>query len=174
MDEFIAWLWDLDYWHWWVLAVLMITIEVLVPSTFLLWPGLSAVAVGGILLVVPDFDWRLQMLAFAVLAVATSVGWQVWLRQHPTDTDQPLLNMRGASYVGRRVRLDRDLTDGRGRLRIDDSSWSAVSADGDTIRAGETVVVTGYRSATLEVRRAVPANEAETGGDGRGRGGDPV
>ena len=164
MDEFIAWLWDVTYWHWWALAVLLVAFEVLVPSTFLLWPGLSAVAVGGILLVFPDLDWRLQALAFAVLAVATSVGWQIWLRKHPTETDQPLLNVRGASYVGRRVRLDQDLTDGRGRIHLDDSSWSAISEDGNTIPAGETVEVTGHESATLKVRRVEPAGEEAGGG----------
>ncbi len=164
MDELVAWLWDITYWHWWALAVLLVAVEVLVPSTFLLWPGLSAVAVGGIVLVFPDLDWRLQLLAFAVLAVATSVGWQLWLRKHPTVTDQPLLNVRGQSYVGRRVRLDQDLADGRGRIRIDDTSWSAVSEDGSTIAAGETVEVTGADSATLEVSRVAPVGEG--GGDG--------
>ncbi len=168
MDEFVAWLWDITYWHWWALAVLLVAFEVLVPSTFLLWPGLSAVAVGGIVLVFPDLDWRLQMLAFAVLAVATSVGWQLWLRKHPTVTDQPLLNVRGQSYVGRRVRLDQDLADGRGRIRIDDTSWSAVSEDGTTIRAGETVEVTGADSATLKVRRI----DGDGGEGGGGDGGD--
>jgi hypothetical protein len=163
MDEFIAWLWDVTTWHWWALAVLLVAVEVLVPSTFLLWPGLSAMAVGGILLVFPDLDWRLQILAFAVLAVCTSVGWQLWLRKYPTETDQPLLNVRGASYVGLRVRLDRDLADGRGRIHIDDSSWSAVSEEGETIPAGETVEVTGHESATLKVRWVKPADAGDGG-----------
>jgi membrane protein implicated in regulation of membrane protease activity len=163
MDEFIAWLWDVTYWHWWALAVLLVAVEVLVPSTFLLWPGLSAVAVGGILLVFSDLDWRLQALAFAVLAVATSVGWQLWLRKHPTETDQPLLNVRGASYVGRRARLEEGLADGRGRIHIDDTSWSAMSEDGSTIAAGETVEVVGHESATLVIRRVESVGEG--GGD---------
>ena len=166
MDEFVAWLWDITYWHWWALAVLLVAIEVLVPSTFLLWPGLSAMAVGAILLAFPDLDWRFQVLAFAVLAVATSVGWQLWLRKHPTETDQPLLNVRGLSYVGRRVRLDQDLAEDRGRIRLDDTSWNAMSEDGSTISAGETVVVTGHESATLKVRRVEPAGEGEADGGG--------
>ncbi len=153
MDEFIAWLWNIEFWHWWALGVLLIGIEVFIASTLLLWPAISAFAIGLILLIDPGFDWRYQLLVFAVLAVATSIGWQIWLRKHPTSTDHPMLNTRGRSYVGRRLTLTETLENGRGRVRIDDTWWQADAADSGTLEAGCQVEVTDTDGATLIVRR---------------------
>ncbi len=152
MDEFVAWLWNVSYWHWWAIAVGLVLFEVFAPSTLLLWPAVSAGAVGLLVLFVPQLDWRFQVLIFAVLAVATSIVWQMWLRRHPTQSDHPKLNVRGQSYVGRRLRTEEALEQGRGRVRVDDTSWLAESEDGKTIAADRLVEVIGSDGATLNVR----------------------
>ena len=32
----------LDYWHWWVLAILLLILEVFSPAAFFIWIGLAA------------------------------------------------------------------------------------------------------------------------------------
>jgi membrane protein implicated in regulation of membrane protease activity len=155
MDEFVAWLWNVSYWHWWAIAVGLVLIEVFAPSTLLLWPAASAFAVGVVVLFVPDFDWRFQVLLFAVLAVATSILWQMWLRRHPTESDHPQLNIRGQSYVGRRIRTDSALEQGHGRVRIEDTSWLARTEDSATVPADTLVEVIGADGSTLIVRAVV-------------------
>ncbi len=153
MDEFVAWFWDLEFWHWWAFGIALVGLEVFTTSTtILLWPAISAFAIGLILLVIPDFDWRFQLLLFAVLSVVTSIGWQVWLRKHPTQSDHPMLNTRGRSYVGRRLTLDETLENGRGRVRIDDTWWLASSHDQETLSAGAEVEIADTDGATLIVR----------------------
>ncbi|MBO6781803.1 MAG: NfeD family protein [Alphaproteobacteria bacterium] len=152
MDEFVSWLWEVEFWHWWALGVLLIGIEVFAASTLLLWPAISAFVLGGILLVDPNFDWRFQLLLFAVLAIGSSIGWQMWLRKHPTATDHPMLNTRGRSYVGRRVTLVEGLDNGRGRIRIDDTWWQAAVEDGATLKPGGVIEVADTDGATLIVR----------------------
>ena len=66
MMEYLA---QIEFWHWWVLAVALVTLEMLAPSTVLLWPGISAAIVGIILLIAPSLDWEFQVLIFAVLSV---------------------------------------------------------------------------------------------------------
>ncbi len=155
MDEFVAWLWEIEFWHWWALAVFLIAIEVFAPSTLLVWPAVSAAIVGGVLLIDPQLDWRYQVLIFAVLALVTTVVWfRYWLRRHPTETDHPTLNVRGKSYVGRRAHLDEATQDGRGRLRIDDSRWSFATEDGGDIDAGTAVEIVGHDGNLLTVRAA--------------------
>ncbi|MDP6516333.1 MAG: NfeD family protein [Alphaproteobacteria bacterium] len=156
MDEFVAWLWDASYWHWWAFAVALIGIEAFAPSTFLIWPAVSAVVVGIALAVEPGLDWRYQILAFAVLAVISNTGWFFWLRRHPTESDKPALNLRGASYIGRRVTVEEAFADGRGRLRLDDSWWIAQSEDSATIEAGVVVEIIGADGTTLTVRAHPP------------------
>ena len=94
MDEFIAWLWDASYWHWWAFAVALIGIEAIAPSTFLIWPAVSAVAVGFALAIDPEIDWRYQILAFALLSMISNLGWFFWLKRHPSKSDRPALNWR--------------------------------------------------------------------------------
>jgi|GEM_PF-5817256 len=44
MNAFIMDLMNTDfvYWHWWLFAVVLFIIEVVVPGTFFLWMGVSA------------------------------------------------------------------------------------------------------------------------------------
>tara|TARA_R110002110_G_scaffold260260_1_gene475933 strand:- start:121640 stop:122116 length:477 start_codon:yes stop_codon:yes gene_type:complete len=150
MDEFVAFFWEIDFWHWWAFAVALIVIEVFATSTLLLWPGISAAILGLVVLIRPDFDWRYQMLLFAVLSVISTVLWLRWLRMRPIESDHPTLNTRGRSYVGRRITLSEPLNDGRGRVRIDDTWWQ-VSAD-SALDKGVEIEVTDTDGATLIVR----------------------
>jgi membrane protein implicated in regulation of membrane protease activity len=131
----------------------LVALEVFITSTtLLLGPAFAAFLIGVILLIDPGFDWRYQMLLFAVLAVVSAISWQVWLRKHPTKSDHPMLNTRGRSYIGRRLTLDESLENGRGRVRIDDTWWLASTEDSDTLAAGAEVEVADTDGATLIVR----------------------
>lgn len=159
MDELIAWAWgDVAFWHWWALGLLLFAGEIFATTMFLLGPGLAAVAVGALLLVWPDLDWRLQVLAFAVLSVALSVVVQRLIRRRRAREDHvaSTLNRRGAAYVGRHLRLDEALVGGRGRARVDDTWWPVAAEGAADLPAGAHVVVTGSDGATLTVR-AEPA-----------------
>ena len=152
MDEIIAWLWMLDFWHWWAIGIGLIALEAFIASTFLLWPGISALIMGFIVLLMPDMDWRFQVILFAIIAVATSVVWQIWLSKNPTKSDHPTLNVRGAAFVGRRVTLVEPLTNGRGRVEIGDGWWIVSSVDGADLAAGVDVEVVESDGGTLTVK----------------------
>lgn len=62
-------------------------------------------------------------MLFALLSVGSIVAWRLWLRRHPTHTDDPLLNRRGHQYVGRVFTLDAPVINGHGKIRVDDSTW---------------------------------------------------
>ena len=84
-----------EFWHWWVLGVVLGIMEMLLPGTILLWMGVSAGIVGLVLLVVPTISWEYQWLIFAILSVATIlVSWR-YLKRHPIHSDHPTLNRRG-------------------------------------------------------------------------------
>lgn len=153
MDEYVTWIWEIEFWHWWAFGIALVVVEVFATSTtILLWPAISTFLLGLILLVDPGFDWRYQLLIFAVLSVASSIGWQMWLRKHPTKTDHPMLNTRGRSYIGRHLTLTEPLENGRGRVRIDDTWWLASAEDNATLTVGAKVEVSDTDGATLIVR----------------------
>jgi inner membrane protein len=154
MDEYLAWFLNINHWHWFAFAVALAGLEMLSMSFFLIFPALSAVLVGIIVLFEPGLDWRVQVLIFAVLSVVTTMIGRTWLRKFRV-TDTPMtVNVRGESYQGRRLRLDDALENGHGRIQMGDTWWTARTIDGETIAGGALVEVTGVDGATLMVRAA--------------------
>ncbi len=139
------------FWHWWILAGLLMVLEVVAPGVFLLWLGIAAAITGLIAYVVPTLDWQWEALIFALLSIITVWGWRYYQRRNPTETDLPMLNRRGEQYVGRRLSLDQPIVNGRGQVKVDDSTWRVEGAD---LPAGTAIVVTGVKGTILVVERA--------------------
>ena len=140
--------WQPVFWHWWMLGLALLVLEVFAPGSFFLWMGVSAFIVGGALWMTPDMAWEWQALIFAVLSVASIVVWRVWSRKHQTPTDQPNLNRRGAQYVGRVFTLVEPIENGVGKIRADDTTWKVFGPD---LEAGRKVKVTDLEGMILRV-----------------------
>ena len=138
----------IEFWHWWVAAVVLIIIETLAPGAIFLWLGVSAGVVGAVLLAAPELSWENQLLIFSVLSVGSVVGWRVYQRSHPTETDLPTLNRRGEQYIGRVVTLDDPIVNRVGKVRLDDTSWKV---EGDDQPAGARVKVVGVDGVVLKI-----------------------
>lgn len=147
----IPFLGKIVFWHWWVLGLALLLLEMLAPGAFFLWMAVATGVVGALLLVAPGLGWEYQVLVFAVLSVGSIVAWRIYLKKNPTETDEPLLNKRGAQYVGRTFVLAEDMPLGRGKIQVDDSTWRAVCDAGDDIAAGSRVKVTAIDGTTLKI-----------------------
>jgi membrane protein implicated in regulation of membrane protease activity len=139
---------SLSFWHWIVLGVVLVTAEAFVPGAFFLGMGLSALIVGGALFAVPALDWKLQLFAFAVLSVISVWVARRWIRAAPITSDRPLLNQRGAQYVGRTFNLHEAIVNGHGKIKVDDSIWRVHGPD---CAGGTRVRVTGVDGTVLVV-----------------------
>jgi hypothetical protein len=142
---------QIEFWHWWVAAVALIVIEALAPGAIFLWLGVSAAVVGVVLLLAPELPWEIQVLIFALLSVAAVVGWRIYHKGHPTETDRPTLNRRGEQYIGRKLTLDEAIVNNVGKVRLDDTSWKV---EGDDLPAGARVEVVGVDGVVLKVSQA--------------------
>lgn len=151
---------SLRFWHWWILGVILLGLEIVLPGTFFLWMGAAAGVVGLVMLFVPGFAWEGQVLAFASLSVVTVVAGRLWLRSHPTETADPTLNERGAQYVGRVVQLAGPLVDGVGKARVGDTLWRVSTGDNTDLPEGARVRITGVEGATLTVKPATAPEAA--------------
>ena len=144
------WLGQVQFWHWGILAILLVVIEMLVPGTYLMWLGIAAGIVAIVLLPFPDLGWQVQLALFAVLSVAAVVASRLWLRRHPIETEQPALNRRGEQYVGRTFTLTEPIENGEGKLRVDDTIWKI---RGDDTEAGVRIRVTGADGTILTIEQ---------------------
>ena len=71
----IDWLASIDYWHWWMLAGLLIILELSTPKFIFLWLGIAAVAVGFLVTVFPGLSASLQLAVFGALGFIATIAW---------------------------------------------------------------------------------------------------
>lgn len=138
----------IDFWHWWIFAVVLVIIEILAPSFFALWMAIAAFLTGLAILLAPQLGWEYQLMIFAVLSVMSIVMWRRYYLKHPIVSDQPNLNRRGAQYIGRTVTLQTPIVDGVGKIKLDDSTWKVMGPD---CAAGQKIRITGLDNVVFTV-----------------------
>ncbi len=144
-------------WTWWVVAGVLLLLELLAPGVFLLWFGVAAMIVGTAVLFL-DLSWEWQVSLFAVLSILTLFLSRRFFAPSAISSDQPNLNKRVQHYIGKTYVLDEPITNGQGRLKIGDSLWAIAGPD---LSAGQRVAVTGVEGATLTVT-AIPDEKSGT------------
>ncbi len=144
----MEWINDIIYWHWLILAVALIILEILMPGAYFLWMGISAAVVGGAMFVFPQMSILVQVLIFAILSVITVMMYRSYKKKNPLVTDEPALNRRGEKYIGQSFTLKEPIVNGVGKIKVDDSTWKIKGFD---IDAGETVRVVAVEGTTLIV-----------------------
>jgi membrane protein implicated in regulation of membrane protease activity len=147
-------MWELStHYLWWILALLLIAGEVLLPGYFMLWIGLAAAAMGVVLWLVPSLGLLAQAVLFALLAFAAGVGFARGLRpkMERRTPGNERLNRRGEQMIGQRYELIEPIVNGRGKARVGDGQWLVSGAD---LPVGTTVEVMAVDGTTLQVRAA--------------------
>jgi membrane protein implicated in regulation of membrane protease activity len=127
-------------WTWWIIAAVLLVSELLVMSIFLVWLSVAALTVGLVELAV-DLNWQTEVLLFVTLSIVyVLLGRRYMKTRAASETDQPFLNQRSGSYVGRTVVLLEAIENGRGKVQIDDAIWQV---EGEDAPAGSKVRITG-------------------------------
>lgn len=145
---------ELGPWAWWVLGIALLILEVLLPGVFLVWIGIAAILTGALSLMLWNeayWAWQAQWLVFSALSLASVlIGRRIIMRRGEAS-DQPYLNQRGRSLVGRTAVLEQPIREGRGRIRLDDTVWTV---EGPDLPVGARVRVTASNGRDLTVEEA--------------------
>src|SRR5258707_11947260 len=99
---------SLGFWNWFIAGGILLAIELIAPGTFMMWLGLSAIAVGLISLAVA-WSWQAQFVAFAIFVVISIPIWRRLARRVETPGDQPFLNRRQDALIGRVFTLEKPI-----------------------------------------------------------------
>jgi membrane protein implicated in regulation of membrane protease activity len=142
----------LVFWYWWVLAVIFLVVEMLIPAFFFLWMAVSALITGIVIWLIPAIDTEIQILVFSVLSIAAIVAWRVYGKKITIATDQPLLNRRGSQYVGRTFNLHEAIENGQGKIKVDDTIWKVHGEDCDI---HSKVKVIASRGTVFDVEKVI-------------------
>lgn len=140
----------LGAWNWMILAAVLLVLEMIAPGIFLMWFGFAAAATG---LIVFRYDivWQWQLIWFCGLSLAAVLLANRYLRQHPLESDQPLLNKRAAQLIGQSFDLAEPIENGRGSIRVGDTIWRV---EGPELPKGARIKIVGTDGSVLKVEPA--------------------
>ena len=143
-------MWQEPYLWWAAFGFLLLIIEMLSGTFFFLSVAAAALITTGIAWLTTDY--LTQWVSFAILSIVALVLWKK-LRptpQHDNDAASQL-NNRLAHLVNRQAVLSEPITNGFGRVNIDDSWWKVT---GEDLPTGAHVRVTAIHDMTLTVEKA--------------------
>jgi hypothetical protein len=63
------------WWHWIVLGVILVLMELVVPSFTIFWFGLGAITTGLLLAILPEISLKWQLLVFSVSSIGFTFFW---------------------------------------------------------------------------------------------------
>ena len=134
-------------WAWFVLGLVLLALELVVPGGWFLWLGAAGILTG-LAAFIPGVGWPFQVTIFGVLALVIVVGWTMISRTRKPTSDRPLLNQRAEVFIGHEGVIDEPINDGFGRLKLGDSVWRIAGPD---LAAGARVRIVGAEGAVLKV-----------------------
>jgi membrane protein implicated in regulation of membrane protease activity len=141
---------QLGPWSWWIVGLILLALEIVVPGNVFVWFGIAAILTGALALFT-DWGWQAELLVFVVLAIVlVVVGRRAFSRDAETS-EQPYLNERANRLVGGTHVLTAPIVDGQGRIRIDDTNWRVAGPDSPS---GTRIRITGADGSVLRVERA--------------------
>ena len=136
------------HWTWFIIGVLLLLLELMLPGMVIVWFGAAAIGVGLLDLIIP-MNWQVEFAVFSILSVVLLViGRPIVTRRINTESEQPNLNQRNREFIGKRYKLTEALKDGQGSLNINDTRWRI---RGDDVPKGGWVRVTGVDGLELLV-----------------------
>lgn len=149
--ETVRWL---GPWSWWILALVLMGLEIVAPGSFFLWFGIAAFVIGTISLAVgPDtyfWVWQTQVVGFVLLSLAAAYIGRRFMAQYggAEDSEDPELNERGRQQIGRTAVLGEPILEGQGRVKLGDTTWRVSGPD---LPAGARVKVVAAKANLLIV-----------------------
>ena len=148
MSQLLA---EIGPFHWLAISAVLIGVEMILPTQYLMWPGISA-GVVGLLGFVVDLPLVVEIGLFAAFSAALVVAAHFYFPGAVGNASW-LLNKRMDQLVGKVAIVREDFVHGQGAVTLGDSRWAAQSEDGSDLPSGTKVVVLSTESTLLKVKR---------------------
>lgn len=134
-------------WAWFVLGLVLLALELVVPGGWFLWLGAAGILTG-VLAFIPGLTAPWEAAIFGALALIIVIGWTMVTRGRTPKSDSPLLNERAAHFIGHEVIIAEPISQGFGRVSLGDTVWRVSGPD---LAAGHRVRIIGSEGAVLKV-----------------------
>ncbi len=135
--------------YWIILGVLLLILELVTGTTYILWPAIAALIVG-IIAFTGLFGWEMQFILFFLMSIVLLFVGHIYVRPRVKGGEVSDLNDRATAMVGLRVQAVVDFELGEGRVQVGDTQWRARVRDGNP-KAGDELQVKSVKGTTLMV-----------------------
>ena len=142
------------YWYWLVFGMILMLLELAVPSFTIFWFGLGALVVGILLLLVPGLSLTLQILVWIIASAAFVLFWFKVMK--PRMTDKTTSGIAREAVLGETAMVTRvPEGDRRGEIRfsvpmLGSDTWPFISDD--EVVVGDRVAVREISGNTMLVK----------------------
>ncbi|WP_336929800.1 NfeD family protein [Acinetobacter tandoii] len=85
-------------WHWFVLGVLLMLSELILPAFAALWFGISAILVGILLWIFPALDSTVQLVLWMILSILCTIAWFRFIK--PLSIDKTKAGLSREATIG--------------------------------------------------------------------------
>lgn len=141
---------ELGPWSWFIIGLLLLVGEVVLPGVFLIWFGLSALVIGTLTLAtftdVAWWPWQAQVVAFGVLSLVMVMIGNKLFPSNSQDDEASKINDPLGKFVGHEATLIDPISNGVGRIKLGDTTWRVT---GDDLPSGSKVRVIGSKDGAL-------------------------
>ena len=135
---------NISDWHWLILGLLLIIVELFIWSVYCLWLGVSAVTIAILINLYPNLSLGDQVLSFVGLsAVTIFVGKKIL----PVKTIDEKLQNNAKKHIGKMAEVIA-VEDGFAKIKVGNSVWQAKGCE---MTIGQGVRVVDAKALTLIV-----------------------
>ena len=143
---------ELLYWHWLILGMVLVAGEIFIPSFTIFWFGLGAIVVGLVMTVV-ELSFTAQILIWTISSVAFTVLWFKYFK--PKMTDRTTAGSSRDAAIGEAGQVIKAPTEhSRGQVRfttpvLGEDEWDFICVD--SVSIGDRVFIKEIAGNTLIV-----------------------
>ncbi len=153
---------DILYWHWLVVGMILMIAEIFIPSFTAFWFGLAALLMGGLSLLGLKLDLNWALFLWLLFSIAFTVAWFKWIR--PRAIDRTKAGLSREAVVGERgqiVKVPKEGTRGEVRFTVPvlgQETWPCLCQV--DLKLGDMVMVKDVLGNALLVEPAASVSDA--------------
>lgn len=148
--ELFSWIETLSPWWWVALGIGLGSLEMMIASSILIWPGIAAIVMGIILWIAPGMQGAVQIALYAALSIGTLLAGRGYIRKFGDGEPNTTLNNRTEQMVGHNAKVV-DFNLGEGHIELNGLRWTAKWPEGQSAEVGQVVKIIAADGMSLQV-----------------------
>ncbi len=143
-----------EWWHWFVVGIVLTLAELVIPAFFVIWFGLGALLVGAILFLAPALSSTAQIGLWIIASLAMLIVWFRFFKNSQNKTQSGTADGEVIGEVGLLVSNIAPFAKGKVRFQrplLGSDEWMCLADE--AISAGERVRVVAIEGSFFKVAK---------------------